>query len=769
MMIKHVKPQRLVFSNNHQYNDLSTVLFNFKTEQSGNDHISSLCKQKLFMEAIQAFDYLQSRTRFRIYPSTYAHLISGCSTLKSLDYGRTVHDHLLNFGSQPDIILQNHILNMYGKCGSLRDARKMFYEMPERNKVSWTSMIAGYSQNHEEEDALKTYLEMRRSGFMPDQFTFGSILRACSGLSDVELGRQLHAHVLKSEFGCHLIAQNALVAMYTKLDQIYDALVVFDKIAEKDLISWGSMISGLAQNGFEFDSLCFFKDMLSMGVYRLNEYIFGSIFNACGSLLQLEYGRQIHGMAIKFGLGRDAFANCSLSDMYAKCGGFDYARTAFYQIERHDLVSWNAIIAGFSFGGDAGDAMSFFSRMRHSGFIPDEITVRCLLCCCTSYAMLYQGQQLHAYIIKMGFNLDVPVCNTLLTMYTKCSNLPDAFNIFEDMYTTADLVSWNSVLTACMQHNQADEVFRLLKLMFFSRNKPDEITLTNVLGACAVLASLEMGNQVHDYALKAGLKAHNLIANGLIDMYAKCGALDSARKLFEFMRNPDVISWSSLIVGYAQFGYGEEALKLFRTMSHLGIKPNHITFVGVFSACSRVGLVAEGCQYFRSMKIDHGIVPTREHCACVVDLLSRAGHLGEAENFINQMPFDPDIVVWKTLLAGCRTHGNLEIGTRAAENILKLDSSNSAAHMLLCNIYASTGSWADVARVRKMMKIRGVRKTPGQSWIEIKDSAHVFLAEDRSHPKMEEIYIVLEELWLQMLEAGYLPDQRFVSGEPLIE
>ncbi|RVW39727.1 Pentatricopeptide repeat-containing protein, mitochondrial [Vitis vinifera] len=622
-MIKALRPQVGFATNNVK----ETVLSKLRAEQSSNEYITSLCKQKLFNEAIKAFEFLQKKTGFCLTLSTYAYLISACSYLRSLEHGKKIHDHMLKSKSHPDLTLQNHILNMYGKCKSLKDAQKVFDAMPERNVVSWTSVIAGYSQN------------------------------------------------------------------------------------------------GFSQLGYELEALCYFKEMLHQGVYLPNEFIFGSVFSACSSLLQPEYGRQLHGMSIKFGLGRDVFAGCSLCDMYAKCGLLSCARVVFYQIGRPDLVAWNAIIAGFAYGGDAKEAIAFFSQMRHQGLIPDEITVRSLLCACTSPSELYQGMQVHGYINKMGLDLDVPVCNTLLTMYAKCSELRDAIFFFEEMRCNADLVSWNAILTACMRHDQAEEVFRLLKLMCISQHRPDYITLTNVLGASAETVSIEIGNQVHCYALKTGLNCDTSVTNGLIDLYAKCGSLKTAHKIFDSMINPDVVSWSSLILGH-------------------------------------VGLVEEGWKLYGTMEKEFGIAPTREHCSCMVDLLARAGCLNEAEGFIHQMAFDPDIVVWKTLLAACKTHGNVDVGKRAAENILKIDPSNSAAHVLLCNIYASKGNWEDVARLRSLMKQRGVRKVPGQSWIEVKDRIHVFFVEDSLHPERNKIYTMLEELLLQMLDAGYVPFQK---------
>ncbi|KAM3217447.1 pentatricopeptide repeat-containing protein, mitochondrial [Capsicum annuum] len=730
----------------------------FSNEQLSNDHIIFLCKQKLFKQALEAFELLEKNTSCNLYPSTYAQLVSACSSIRSLYYARKVHSHIVELSNyKPDMIFQNHLLNMYGKCGSLKDARKVFDEMAERNLVTWTSIIAGYSQNGEEIEALKLYFQMRRVGLVPDQFTFGSVIKACSNMDQVELGKQLHGHVVKAEHGLHLIAQNALIAMYTRFSQVNEALKVFTRIKTKDLISWSSMIAGYAQLGYESEALSCFREMLSQRIYKLNEFVFGSVFNVCRSLAQAEYGRQIHGLSIKFGLSFDAFAGCAVTDMYARCGWLCSARTAFDQIGNPDLVAWNALIAGFAYGGDPDEAMSLFSQMRTLSLNPDDVTVRSLLCAFVSPSALILGKKVHCYVIKCGFDLDISVSNTLLSMYSNCSDLPDAHRIFNEMNYKEDLVSWNAILTAFLQQGDSGEVFSLFKMMLLSSNKPDHITLVNMLGASGKVASLEIGDQICCYAVKHGLSEDICIQNALIDMYVKCGHMTSAKKLFDSMKNPDAVSWSSLIVGYAQFGYGEEALDLFQKMRFLAVKPNQVTFVGVLTACSHVGRVKEGWQLFRAMETEYGVAPTREHCCCVVDMLARAGCIEEAEAFINQMELDPDIVVWKTLLAACKTRNNLDVGKRAAEKILEIDPSNSAAHVLLCNIFASTGSWKDVASLRGLMRQKGVKKVPGQSWIEVTDRIHVFLAEDCVHPERDRIYSMLDELWMQMLDDDYLP------------
>ncbi|XP_027350941.1 pentatricopeptide repeat-containing protein At3g53360, mitochondrial [Abrus precatorius] len=740
---------------------LPSIFNNLSTGLSTDGYINLMCKQQQYKEALNAFDFHLKNSSIQLEPSTYLNLILACTNFRSLKYGKKIHDHILKSNCQHDLVLQNHILNMYGKCGSLKYAREVFDAMQLQNVVSWTIMISGYSQNGQENDAIIMYIQMLRSGHFPDQLTFGSIIKACCIAGDVYLGWQLHAHVVKSGYDHHLVAQNALISMYTKFEQIARASDVFTMISTKDLISWASMITGFTKLGYGMEALYLFRDMLRHGVYHPNEFIFGSVFSACSRLLEPEFGRQIHGVCVKFGLGGNIFAGCSLCDMYAKSGFLPSAKKAFYQIESPDLVSWNAIIAAFSDSGDVNEAVSFFCDMIHAGLTPDSITFLSLLCACGSPITLNQGTQIHSYIIKIGMDREATVCNSLLTMYTKCSNLYDAFNIFKDISENANLVSWNAILSACLQHKQAEEAFRLFKLMLFSENKPDNITITTILGTCAELASLEVGNQVHCFSVKSGLVVDVSVSNRLIDMYAKCGSLKQARDVFDSTQNPDIVSWSSLIVGYAQFGLGHEALNLFKMMRNLGIQPNEVTYLGVLSACSHIGLVEEGWHLYKTMEVELGIPPTREHISCMVDLLARAGCLNEAENFITETGFDPDITTWKTLLASCKIHGNVDIAERAAENILKQDPCNSAALVLLSNIYAAAGNWKEVAKLRNLMKQIGVQKVPGQSWIEVKEKIHVFFSEDSSHPQRDKIYTMLEDLWLQMLDDGYDPCQRF--------
>ncbi|CAN8268121.1 unnamed protein product [Cochlearia groenlandica] len=751
-----IRPKSRLAFNNSQVPAKLSLVSTINTEESMNDHIDLLCKQRYYKEALEAFDYSQNHSRFKISLKTYVSLICACSSSRNLSQGRKIHEQILKSECKNDTILNNHVLSMYGKCGLLKEAKEVFDLIPKKNLVSYTSVISGYSQNGRGEEAIKLYLDMIRTGLVPDQYTFGSVIKACSNTHDVLFGKQIHAQVVKTEHTSHLVAQNALIAMYVSFDKISDASRVFYSIPTKDIISWGSIIAGLSQLGHEYEALRQLKVMLSNGFFKPNEYIFGSTVKACSGLLKADYGSQIHSLCLKSGLAGDAFAGCSLCDMYARCGFLNSAMSVFRNIERPDTASWNVIISGLANNGYADVALSVFSTMRKSGFVPDATSLRSLLCAFQKRRLsaLSRGRQVHSYIIKFGFVSDLSVCNSLLSMYTHCSDLYCCFKMFDDVREIADSVSWNAVMTACLQHEQPTEMLRLFKVMLLSESEPDQVTVGTLLRACVEISSLKLGSQVHCYNLKKGLVLERFIINGLIDMYAKCGSLELARRVFGSMNDEyrDVVSWSSMIVGYAQSGFGQEALTLFDEMKNNNVEPNHVTFVGVLTACSHVGLTEQGLKLYATMQTEHNISPTKEHCSCVVDLLARAGYLNEAEKFIEEMNRKPDVIVWKTLLAACKTRGNVNLARKCAENILEIDPYNSTAHVLLSGVHASSGNWENAAWLRMSMKKFDVRKVPGQSWIELEDKIHGFLAEDVRHVEIDDIYRALHSLWSQMVD-----------------
>lgn len=252
------------------------------------------------------------------------------------------------------------------------------------------------------------------------------------------------------------------------------------------------------------------------------------------------------------------------------------------------------------------------------------------------------------------------------------------------------------------------------------------------------------------------------VANALITMYAKVGSIKEAEEVFSKIASKNVVSWTAMIGGYAQNGYAKEAITLFEQMNSFKVMPNRVTFVSLLTACSHAGLKEQAEMFFHSMEAEYGITPGIEHYACLVDVLGRAGRLKEAEELINRMPYESNALVWRMLLSACRKHGDLERGKRSAERILALEPRDSAAYVLLSNIYAAQGKWEGVVKIRKLMRENGVRKEPGKSWIEIRNRIHEFVSGDHSHPQADGIYSKINELLVEMKLAGYAPDIDYV-------
>lgn len=295
--------------------------------------------------------------------------------------------------------------------------------------------------------------------------------------------------------------------------------------------------------------------------------------------------------------------------------------------------------------------------------------------------------------------------------------------------------------------------------------KPDKFTFPSILRACASIVSLEQGKQVHACIIKTESEPNIVLESSLVDMYVKCGTIEDARRVFDKMPERNVVSWTAIIAGYGRYGDSKEVFMLFEQMQQLGLKPNYVTLLAILNACSHAGLVDEAWHYFESIDRDYHIKPRVEHYSCMVDLLGRAGRLDEANEFINRMPLKPHAAIWGTLLGACRMHGNIELGKIAAEHLFNLDSQNAGKYVVLSNIYAAAGRWEDVAKVRKLMKDRGVKKEPGCSWIEYRKKIHLFVVGDRSHPQSEEIYATVETLIRKIKEAGYVPEINFMLHE----
>ncbi|KAF9614146.1 hypothetical protein IFM89_015465 [Coptis chinensis] len=475
----------------------------------------------------------------------------------------------------------------------------------------------------------------------------------------------------------------------------------------------------------------FFKRML-FDMVEPNYITFISLVSRCVELHDIETGKQLHCFIVKFMLSSNHVVCSALVDLYGKCGLVEDARRLFNRILPKDLMLWNVMISCYTLNGLGENAMGIFELLRSEGLNGDDFTFSSLLCSCGIMGSGDLGKQIHGLIIRLSFDVDMLVSSALVDMYVKTDFVVDGRKAFNAM-TTRNVVSWTTMIVGYGRHGNGKEAMQLLTEMLQGDFVPDELTLASILSSCATLAAIAEITQVHAHVTKKGLDAFLSIGNALINAYSKCGSIASAFQSFSSIKEPNLITWSSIISAYAFHGLARKAVQIFEEMLSKGVSPDRIAFLGVLSACSHGGLVDEGFHYFGSMTNNHQIVPGLEHYACLIDLLGRAGNLDRAYDILENMPIEPGANVLGAFIGACKAHGNIRLAVLAAEKLFKLEPEDPVSYTLVSNIYAFVGRWVDVARVRKLMRSRCDHKVPGCSWIEVGGKVHTFSKVRCSH------------------------------------
>lgn len=501
-------------------------------------------------------------------------------------------------------------------------------------------------------------------------------------------------------------------------------------------------------------------DLAKRGSLEPDRILYHKLLKRCTELGKLIEGKIVHAHIINSQFRNDLVMLNTLLNLYCKCGSLDDARKVFDGMYQRDMVTWTALITGYSQHDRPEEALVLFPQMLRQGLKPNQFTLSSLFKASGVGSSHKNGSQLHAYCLKCGYESHVYVGSSLLDMYARCGNMVETQLIFDTLESKNE-VSWNALIAGHARKGEGEDALRLFLIMQRKGFRPTHFTYSSVFTACASTGSLEQGKWVHAHMIKSGGRLVAFVGNTLLDMYAKSGNIEDANRVFHRLEKRDVVSWNSMLTGYAQHGHGKETLKHFEEMLRIGIQPNDITFLCVLTACSHAGLLKEGQQYFELMN-KHKVEPQVSHYVTVVDLLGRAGSFEEAQRFIREIPIEPTAVVWKALLGACRMHKNIELGAYAAERVFQLDPHDSGPHVLLYNIYASAGRWDDAAKVRKMMKESGVKKEPACSWVEIENSVHMFVANDGTHPQKEEIYKMWQKISEKIKEMGYIPDTNHV-------
>ncbi|KAK8550839.1 hypothetical protein V6N13_119343 [Hibiscus sabdariffa] len=614
-------------------------------------------------------------------------------------------------------------------------------------------------------------------------------LKRCTNSSQL---KQIHAQMLRTGLlfdpysASKLFAASAL-SPFSSLDY---ARKVFDEIPKPNLYTWNTLIRVYASSREPLQGVLIFLRMLHESPYYPNKFTFPFVIKAATETFSLCVGQALHGMVIKASLEADVFISNSLIHFYMSCGDLDSAYRVFMMVGEKDVVSWNSMITGLAQRGCAEKALQMFQNMEEQNVKPNDVTMVGVLSACTTKLDLEFGRWVHSYIERNGISVNLTLNNAILDMYTKCRSLEDAKSLFDMMeekdivtWTTMldgyaklgayeearqildtmprqDIAAWNALISGYEQNGMSKEALSIYHELQQSKiAKPDEITLVSTLSACAQLGALEVGDCIHAYIKELGIKLNCHLTTSLIDMYSKCGDIKKALEVFYSVEKRDVFVWSAMIAGLAMHGQGKAAIDLFSRMQETMIRPNSVTFTNVLCACSHAGLVKEGKTFFGMMEPVYGIAPELQHYSCMVDMLGRAGLLEEAVEFIEKMPMPPSDSVWGALLGACQIHGNVELAEQACSRLLELDPGNDGAYVLLSNVYAKSGKWEGVSRLRKHMRVTRLKKEQGCSRIEVNGVIHEFLAGDNCHPLSKEIYSKLDEIVVGLKSAGYVPNK----------
>lgn len=692
-------------------------------------------------------------------------LLKTCIANKSLSRGKLIHQKILSLGLCDNIFLSKSLINFYFSCHSY-DSAKLVFQTTTSDIILCNSLIAAYAKNSMFVDALDLFHNI--APLRPDFYTYPSVLKACGELRRIHDGETLHAQLVKLGLMSDVAISSSVVRVYAKCSMFDSATKLFDEMTERDVACWNTLISCYYQGGRAGEALGLFEKMkkaataaASSGGYpQPNAITFTIAISSCAKTLDLERGRAIHKELESSGLRFDDFISSALVDMYGQCGDLEMAKSIFEQITRKNIVAWNAMISGFALEGDSVSCVKMLERMKREGIEPSSTTLTSVVTAAARSGKLQHGQLIHGYIIRRRNDEDDIILNcSLISFYFKCGRVKFAENVFRTMQQKTSINPWNVMISghvAVGNYCEAIEMYEEMKSVGTVRS--DAVTFSNVLAACAQLASLEKGKEIHQQIIFVDDDddtENNILMGSVLDMYAKCGAVDDAYYVFKKQVEKksscrDVKLWTSMINAYGAHGRGREALELFWSMRQRNIEPDKVVFLAVLSACSHAGLVDEGCLIFSQMV---GIRPEREHYLCLIDLLGRAGRLHEAYKIIQLYQAEimgGDIEFLSTLLSACCFHHNEELGDEIASAITQLDDDPS---IMLSNVYASVKRWDEVRDVRWKMKELGLRKNhPGCSWIEIHQEIHSFLVQDKSHPMAEALYHSLHTLSSHMMD-----------------
>ena len=714
--------------------------------------LSAHTRNKHHFEALQLFDMMlgsgQCPNEF-----TLSSALRSCSALGEFEFGAKIHASVVKLGLELNHVLGTTLVDLYTKCDCTVEPHKLLAFVKDGDVVSWTTMISSLVETSKWSEALQLYVKMIEAGIYPNEFTFVKLLGMPSFLGlGKGYGKVLHSQLITFGVEMNLMLKTAIICMYAKCRRMEDAIKVSQQTPKYDVCLWTSIISGFVQNSQVREAVNALVDMELSGILP-NNFTYASLLNASSSVLSLELGEQFHSRVIMVGLEGDIYVGNALVDMYMKCSHTTTNGVkAFRGIALPNVISWTSLIAGFAEHGFEEESVQLFAEMQAAGVQPNSFTLSTILGACSKMKSIIQTKKLHGYIIKTQVDIDMAVGNALVDAYAGGGMADEAWSVI-GMMNHRDIITYTTLAARLNQQGDHEMALRVITHMCNDEVKMDEFSLASFISAAAGLGIMETGKQLHCYSFKSGFERCNSVSNSLVHSYSKCGSMRDAYRVFKDITEPDRVSWNGLISGLASNGLISDALSAFDDMRLAGVKPDSVTFLSLIFACSQGSLLNQGLDYFYSMEKTYHITPKLDHYVCLVDLLGRGGRLEEAMGVIETMPFKPDSVIYKTLLNACNLHGNVPLGEDMARRCLELDPCDPAIYLLLASLYDNAGLPDFGDKTRKLMRERGLRRSPRQCWMEVKSKIYLFSAREKIGN--DEINEKLESLITEIKNRGY--------------
>ncbi|KAJ0013492.1 hypothetical protein Pint_21459 [Pistacia integerrima] len=488
------------------------------------------------------------RTGVSLDDHTFPFVLKTCADNLELQKGMEMHGRLFKLGFETDVFVGNTLLLFYGNCGLLENVKSVFDEMRERDIVSWNTIIGVFSVNGCYVEALDLFCDMIfGSGFKPNSVSVVSILPVCGSLANEAMVKQIHCYAVKIGLDVQVTISNALVDVYGKCGNVMASRKVFDEMAERNEVSWNAIIASLAHTGCNKDALNMFTLMICAGLTP-NSIAISSILPVLVELELFSSGKEIHGFSLRMGIESDVFVANSLIDMYAKSGHPSEASCVFHYMPVKNVVTWNAMIANFTQNGLQLAALELVRAMPVHNKIPNSVTLTNVLPACARVGFLRPGKEIHAVTIRMGFNFDLFVTNALTDMYAKCGCLDLAQSVFN--ISLRDEISYNILIASYAETSDCSKSLSLFSEMGLIGMLHDVVSFVGAISACANLAAIKQGKEIHGVVMRNLFHAHLFVANSLLGFYSRCGRIDIADKIFERIPNKDAASWNTMILGY---------------------------------------------------------------------------------------------------------------------------------------------------------------------------------------------------------------------------